>query len=427
MPDGSVTLPDGTETVWRCRECGTGFVPRDQRHIYCGQRCRDRVRARQPQRVVEARERREQWQHRNRAYHNMAVTLRRRGVTEQYAAQLEALKGRGTVSHDELASTFGAALARRPYSRKHHPSPQPTPGSWAQAHPHVLRALAWLHEHGMQTAERRAVLESVTDATSFDDALSRVGVDRGDPWRFDSPPHDGPLATAVQLRVLTPGGYPARGFDDPFRLRLLHGALHRRLEVGHRAHEAAFALRPRAGEVWLVTRDETVLSRLSSHTAVLGSSERVVRVEVGARAKLRPPPARPAGQYRVRVRVVTPLVLKRIELTDGRRIERLRDAPESLTQHLLRVGDRLRVSHRPLAAAVVAHDVERVLDSDGAEGVRVGGHLRFEHEQGRVAALVGVMDVECNGPARWLLDCAALVGLGGKTAFGFGAVRVEDV
>lgn len=33
--------------------------------------------------------------------------------------------------------------------------------------------------------------------------------------------------------------------------------------------------------------------------------------------------------------------------------------------------------------------------------------------------------VEVNAPARWMLECDALVGLGGRTALGFGRVRVS--
>ena len=38
----------------------------------------------------------------------------------------------------------------------------------------------------------------------------------------------------------------------------------------------------------------------------------------------------------------------------------------------------------------------------------------------------GWIAVRCNAPARWLLDCAELLGLGSKTALGFGRVLVES-
>lgn len=426
MPDGAAVLPDGTETVWRCRECGAGFVPRSCAHAWCSKQCRERQRSREPSRVEAAHVRRAAWQTKNLSYHNVSIALRRRGVLEQYATQLEALKGRGAVPPAELMATFGEALSRRPHYRKRGPAqPAPTLGSWAQAHPYIPRAIAWLHQYGLLTDERRAVLEATTDATSLTDALMRAGVDRADLWQMPSAPFEGPLATAVQLSLVSQSGHPVRGLHDAFRLRQLHAALHHLVGVGHVEHEAAFVLRFDApGRVWLLTRHEGVLTSLRHAPLVLGDQR--TEMTVGARARLRPPPPREPGSYRVTVRTVTPLVLKRTDLSDGTRRVRLRDAPTTLAQHLERVCDRVRATSRPIIADVLSHDVERVLDGDGREGVRVGGHLQFDAERGRVAALVGVLTVECNAPARWLLDAAALVGLGGKTAFGFGRVRLED-
>ena len=39
----------------------------------------------------------------------------------------------------------------------------------------------------------------------------------------------------------------------------------------------------------------------------------------------------------------------------------------------------------------------------------------------------GHVIVEGNAVARWLVQCAGLVGLGGRTALGFGRVRVMEV
>lgn len=61
-----------------------------------------------------------------------------------------------------------------------------------------------------------------------------------------------------------------------------------------------------------------------------------------------------------------------------------------------------------------------------ANATTVSSALKIGYERGVVGASWGSLIVECNATGRWLLDCAALVGLGGKTAFGFGRVRVED-
>jgi hypothetical protein len=47
---------------------------------------------------------------------------------------------------------------------------------------------------------------------------------------------------------------------------------------------------------------------------------------------------------------------------------------------------------------------------------------------GEIAGWSGGVDVETNAFGRLLLECAALgIGLGGKTAFGFGRIKVEEI
>lgn len=45
---------------------------------------------------------------------------------------------------------------------------------------------------------------------------------------------------------------------------------------------------------------------------------------------------------------------------------------------------------------------------------------------GATAGFTGHLIVECNAVTEWLLRCCETIGLGGKTAFGFGRVRVTD-
>lgn len=367
------------------------------------------------------------WQKRNSSYHSVSGALRKRGLLAQYAAELNTLKGRGIVPAAEVRAMFGGVIVPKgPRAKKSEAREPKETKEWYAAHRGVPQALRWLAKHSMLTSERRDALRAITDAASWRDALARIGVDPSDAWQHPSPDAPTHLCTAVQLSVLTREGKPSRRIHDEYGLRLLHGVLHRSLEVGHRLHANAFALTIRRGTVWLVTTDADVLSRLRSLQRVLFSGDRdEYQVIVGARSKMRAPPPRDAGQWRARVVIERPLVLTRGSLLNGRESKRLRDAPEGLESQLERICIRLGLPVPPIVCRVLHADVERVLDSDGVDGVRVGGHIQLE-TPGRVAALVGVLDVECNAAGRWLLDCAALVGLGGKTAFGFGRVRVED-
>jgi CRISPR/Cas system endoribonuclease Cas6 (RAMP superfamily) len=64
--------------------------------------------------------------------------------------------------------------------------------------------------------------------------------------------------------------------------------------------------------------------------------------------------------------------------------------------------------------------VERHTQPSSLSLVGRGGKLKA------MRGWVGHMIVDCNAPAHWLLEVAARVGLGGRTAFGFGRVRVSN-
>lgn len=80
---------------------------------------------------------------------------------------------------------------------------------------------------------------------------------------------------------------------------------------------------------------------------------------------------------------------------------------------------------RRLGIATEKHDVQvRLLNSTAfPDHIFLGGN---GHKLGDIAGWSGSVDVEVNALGRLLIECAALgLGLGGKTAFGFGRIKSE--
>lgn len=359
---GAALLVDGTETVWRCRRCAAPFVPRDQRHTHCSDACRVR------------------WRDEHLSPERLA-----------------AKRSRADRWHDRNASYHRARAALRKRGLL-------TPEVEA-------RVRSALHERGEVPAAEIAALyaECGVGPRSRRPARPSAAVDPA-PWVEPSPSLDRPLCVARELRV------PARRGLDHFEARLLHGALSTRLRLEHEPGRPAFSLvlptRERAG--WLIGYEPRA-TELTTHHAMLGGS--LCLVELGARHRVRPPPVRAPGSYRARIVALSPIVFS----------HRIGDAnyglpqrePVALVSQLRALATRLRIDVGAIEARVLSRDLV-------ACDVRVGGHVQVGTEHGMVGASWGSLVVECNATGRWLLDCAALVGLGGKTAFGFGRVRVED-
>lgn len=395
---GSTTTADTPrseiDSLYRCSVCGAAYVPRSKRHVRtCGDaRCRSRHAARREAADPARREAKAaRWRERTEqhsAYYTARTVLRRAGLlTPEALARLEPLRGIGRLPVAE-------ALARCGIER-----PEPPP--------------------------RRARAVPARDPEPTRDA-----------WSLPSPDHTAPIALAVQLRF-SQRGIPRQRIRDYGGARVLHGALHRAVDVGHSRAAPAWSLvlpSPRDARLWLVAYRADVLDRLPRSVLLAGDDE-PHELAFGLRSVLRAPPARAPGSYRVRVHCETPLVLRRgISRAARERGERdphdLQDAPATISGSLLQVATRIGlagIAHDHVVTTVRKRDVERVMDDDGEDGVRVGSHWRIGEHRGRIACLVGWLDVECNAPARWLLDCAERVGLGAKTALGFGRVRVEDL
>lgn len=239
-----------------------------------------------------------------------------------------------------------------------------------------------------------------------------------DPWRLPSPEPGGPIAVAVELRCPR--------VRDHGAARLLHAALHSHWRVGHDQQSPYALALPRPGDprLWLICLRAELLRRLPERVRI---GRDTVPLDPGLRAIIRARPQRPAGEHRALVRTLGPLVLRAGSSGPAERHRRaLQDQPTTLTGSLLQVALRLGLEVRSdeLVADVVSYQLRRLSERD-EDGLRVGGHWQIGDRGGRVACAEGWIAVRCNAPARWLLDCAELVGLGSKTALGFGRVCVE--
>lgn len=390
MPDGGSVLARYT-----CESCGRPFVPRSKRHTRtCGNRhCRDGVAYRDSRRslhlIVGDQERSRRWHVENGGYWLARISLAKRGLlTYELQAQIETLKGKGPMTTADalracgLQSKLSARAAGAVSLRAAGPSPR-------------------------------------TGRTQF-----VASVERPPAWSIDSPTFEGTLVHGASL-VFARRGETVRRVHDYVGARFLHGALHRHLDVGHSMDETAFSLvlptKPREA-LWLITADATLIDRLPTRV-LLATDDGPHELSVQARSRFRSPPARHAGQYRVTIEAKGPLVIKAVRGGKPWQAAALQTNPTELVGSLERVAKRmgLQIDPNHIHAKVLSHSLVALPD-----GIRVGGHWGSGGERGVIHCMLGSIELECNAVARWLLDCAAIVGLGSATALGFGRITVRD-
>lgn len=183
------------------------------------------------------------------------------------------------------------------------------------------------------------------------------------------------------------------------------------------APAAPFSAWPGEACWWLWTRSAGAITHLAGRRLVhrIGRREHAVVTVSAARPCVLPPPRAPE-RHRVAIHADTPVAIR----CHGGTVVRAWPDDVSLTSTLAQTLAP-RVLGRPLAREDVALRVTR--DASVAAVARaVPSDVR---RRGAQAGWTGRVEVECSGLAAWLLECAVLVGLGGRTAFGLGRVRVE--
>lgn len=343
---------------------------------YCSARCRATAQHQTPAAVRSQALRFARWYTLNASWQAWRTILRRSdSLTPEREAALQGLRGRGHVPPDDVRALLGLPAVDPEVSERH------------------AEVAAW-RAHA--------------------------------PRPPGAPPGTGPCSLVLDPhRTLTLAQTPA-----------LHGLLTALHGGAHHTHAARWSLRPwRAGCGWAVVwRDaEGAAVAGTVHDRVrLGADHHVLIV--GCAGTLRwPDPStwrRPYGRQRLRLDTLTPVVI-RSGLTGLRR--ELKRQGLSVATHPTKTRTEARPEHLLSALSELAARVGVEVDRSKLRLVVTEAETEpsvIEHRgklggDGRIRGWSGRLLLECNAPVRWLLELAAAGwGLGGRTAYGYGAVVV---
>jgi hypothetical protein len=202
-------------------------------------------------------------------------------------------------------------------------------------------------------------------------------------------------------------------FVEPRHTRLIHGLLTALVGEGHDPTRPAWALVPwHTGCGWAVYWwEEEHLRRFAGtrHEIRFGESRTVATF--GPAGRIRTPQVARRGRQRVRIDSLTPVVIRKDGGTHTYTAPTAETLISSLSSSL-----RPRLGLGRETEDLVLDLVERHTEPDS---VWCGEKL------GAIRGWQGWVVCEVNAPARWLLEVAARgPGLGGRTGYGFGRVRV---
>ena len=237
------------------------------------------------------------------------------------------------------------------------------------------------------------------------------------PWLAGPPPFD------VHLPGVTMGFAldPVPKWPVALRnTRQLHGAMTAALDIGHRAHSATFALRmtDASPSGWAVHWWAPEGAALANRSVLLKLYDRPTTFHFGNAFRLRTPKISRQGHRKLRIDTITPVSI----MSCGRTVTRHTMTAEHLLGSL---GGVTWSTWMPSIRYLVTDDKLRLktisVDSEQTVATDLGG------KYGTVHAWEGSMVVDANAPAHWMLKVAALTGLGSRTAFGFGQIRVTEV
>jgi hypothetical protein len=250
----------------------------------------------------------------------------------------------------------------------------------------------------------------------------------GDPWRAPAPTREGRIPGSAPCTLsATVGG---RAIGRAARTGPLHAVLSALDGRPHHDTDPRWSLVPTdAGYGWAVVWRDDMGAQLmgTEHAVRLGATR--ADLMIAGRGALRWPVVA-AGRSRVRLDTLTPVVIRRT-VRDARgkatgTHARAECSAASLVSALCQLAAWLGVDAS--ADTLRVEVVERVTEAatvDSWSPTRAGRQL---HGDGKVTGWSGWCVLDVNAPARWLLEIAAAGwGLGGKTAFGFGAVRLREV
>lgn len=235
------------------------------------------------------------------------------------------------------------------------------------------------------------------------------------PWLAGAPPFAPHLPGATMAISVSPA---PRWPIELRNTRALHGALTTILNAGHPPRLPAFALRPTnlAPSGWAVHWWHEVGPSLAGKSFDVELYSRPARIAFGPAVRMRAPQIKKRGRRRLRVETITPVCI----VTSGRTVQHTSISAANLRGTL--AGEWL---HRFGLMYLKERDLVRIdvltVHREQEARVELGG------KYGTVTGWEGVFEVETNAPGHWLLETAARVGMGSRTAFGFGRVKVTEV
>lgn len=231
------------------------------------------------------------------------------------------------------------------------------------------------------------------------------------PWLVGPPPFGEHLPGGAFSVSFTP---PPRWPLDLRNARLLHGIMTTLTAIPHHETMPMFTLIPINGTrgkwgVWVA--DEGVARRLAGRSWPGQVADQSVLIQCGPLVRFRAPTVERRGRQRVRVEILTPMTIRSM----GGTVTRVNPTEANLLSTLSAwLPRRLGLHRLPLEFKLVEKRTETVYTD-------LGGKF------GRVAGFVGWFVADVNAPCRWLLEVAARgLGMGGRTAFGFGRIAVSS-
>jgi hypothetical protein len=239
---------------------------------------------------------------------------------------------------------------------------------------------------------------------------AKHGEPDANPW-LDAAPAYGLFLPggAMELRVDPHPRWPV----EHRNVRALHGMLSDMTGHDHQ-QTPRFALMPlRTRFGWGVyVREEALARSLAGRAIEAKLYDRPVHVNTSLLWRLRSPTLPKRGRQRVRIDAITPVCVR----NDGEMTYTKPTAVNfvsSLARHLApRLG--LDVQIEGLRVEIIESNTEPAT-------VQLGG------KYGAIRGWTGGVVLEVNAAAAWLIRCAALIGLGGRVAFGFGRIIVREM
>lgn len=245
-------------------------------------------------------------------------------------------------------------------------------------------------------------------------------------WLAGAPPYHTHLpGVATTLAVHPLPRWPIELRNTPG----LHGALTNVLATPHRPRFPNFALIPwQAG--WSVYWFHEDGGRLPNQHFNGALFDVPTVFSLGPPVRFRAPQVVRRGRQRVRLDIITPVIIRATDRGPlGGRPPCVRPTAANL---ISAIGAELphRLMPDPHRVPESQHWVEYVRDRVRLEIVETHtepAYVPFGGKYEPVKGFQGHVIVEVNAVARWLLEVAARMGLGGRTAFGCGRIRITEV